>query len=255
MQMHICTRIMMPNLSAAQQAMEMLEDLYQDHPTAALRTKLAYDGWLGAVAVHSRPSLELEVMETNPSGDGMVLVLALTSIGVVCVLVAMCVGSLWWVKSSRRQAKLREIGIELREDDNATDKASGGGDDIGGGAGEDHLKALPATAATTEYKHPSRKERAKKANNAARRKASILGSSEVHGARAKVQPVDGYSLGSSAAALPDGQSKEDLSLRDVFEEIVSDEVSLVHAHAHSTAMQQADELSGQVGKSIKSAKL
>ena len=255
MQVRVCTKIVMPDLPAAQEAMTTLEEKSAD----LLRTKLVSNGWSGAIAVSSRPSLKLEVVQAEPTpdlgGDGMVLVLALTSIGVVCVLVAMCVGSLWWVKSSRRQAKLREIGIELREDDNATDKASGGGDDIGGGAGEDYLKALPATAATTEYKHPSRKERAKKANNAARRKASILGSSEVHGARAKVQPVDGYSLGSSAAALPDGQSKEDLSLRDVFEEIVSDGVSLVQAHAHSTAMEQADELSGQVGKSIKSARL
>ena len=132
----------------------------------------------------------------------------------------------------------------------------GGGDsgagDSGGGGGSPE-----ASAATTEIKHPSRKERAKKANNAARRKASILGGFQVGGARPKVQPIDSSSVDASAAALPESQGKGGLSLGGGYEDVVGDNVSLVRAHARSTAAaaEQADEQSGQVGKSMKSAKL
>jgi len=61
----------------------------------------------------------------------------------------------------------------------------------------------------------------------------------------------------SAAALPESQGKGGLSLGGGYEEVVGDNVSLVRAHARSTAAaaEQADEQSGQVGKSMKSAKL
>lgn len=161
------------------------------------------------------------VQRSTPLSPVLVYVIVLSSVFGSIALIALGVGVWCWLSSRKRQAKLREIGVELQEDGNATEKASddqcsgawdgGGGDsgagDSGGGGGSPE-----ASAATTEIKHPSRKERAKKANNAARRKASILGGFQVGGARPKVQPIDSSSVDASAAALPESQGKGGLSL-------------------------------------------
>ena len=161
--------------------------------------------------------------------------------------------------SRERQAKLKEIGVELREDRNSPEKAnddqcSGARDSSAGASDGSAVSGSPeasAAAAAIDSRHPSRTERPKKASNTARRNASIIGGFEVR-ARPKVQPIDDSSMDASAATVPDGQGKV-----GVYEEDVGDSVSLVRAHACSAAAaaEQADEQSGQVGKSMKSTRL